>query len=445
MTGQIVFAPLIAWPILAALGLLALLACIAALVSRARGTLLRLAGFLLLFSVLAGPRWTLNTATPLPDIALVLVDHSASMNLANRAAMAANALSALRASAGNTQLDIVDIPPADTGGTTLLPALREAEANIQPSQLAGIAIITDGEIADATALPRNPPISALLTAKAEETDRELRLINAPSFGLVGQNQPLKLEVIDHGVEDSGATAALTVSEDGTPIATQTIAIGQPVSIPLPIRHAGPAVITAAIAPLPGEISQINNQAAFILTGIHKRLNVLLISGTPDPGERAWRVLLKSDPAVQLVHFTILRSPGEPIDAAPEDIALVPFPVRELFETEIGKFDLIILDGLNATDLLPADYLANIARYVQNGGALLTEVGPEFSGPDSLALSPLSTVLPAIPASPARSRNVLRLPSPISARATPSPPRSLARRCRPGTVWKPPVQNRATFC
>ena len=399
MTAHIVFAPLIPWPILACLSALALFACIAALAARLRGSALRLCGFLLLAAVLAGPRWTTHTSTPLPDIALILVDQSQSMAIGNRSAMAARALSALRASAGNTQLDIVDIPPADAGGTNLLPTLRQAEANIQPDQRAGIIAITDGEISDAAALPRDPPFTALLTARAEETDRELRLLNAPSFGLVGQNQTLKLTVLDHGVDDAGTLATVSVSEDGTQIATQQVTIGQPSAISLPIRHAGPAVITTSVTPLPGEISPINDQTAFILTGIHKRLNVLFISGSPNPGERAWRLLLKSDPAVQLVHFTILRTPGEPIDAAPQDLALVPFPVRELFETDIGKFDLIILDGLNTMGLLPSDYLANIATYVQNGGALLTEAGPEFSGPGSLAFSPLSPVLPAIPAAP----------------------------------------------
>jgi hypothetical protein len=159
------------------------------------------------------------------------------------------------------------------------------------------------------------------------------------------------------------------------------------------------VIVASAPPLAGAVTAINDQAAFTLTGIHKRLNVLLVSGSPNQGERAWRLLLKSDPAVQLVHFTILRLPGESLDADPRDIALVPFPVRELFETDITKFDLIILDQFNANDLLPAEYLANIDAYVQNGGALLAEVGPEFAGPESLAGSPLGPILPAIPAAP----------------------------------------------
>jgi hypothetical protein len=402
MSAHISFNPLLPWSVVIALAVLTLLPCLLALGTRRRGGLLRLAGFALLVLILAGPRWVEHSARPLPDVALVLVDQSPSMEIGARREMAARALAALRASAGRTdatRLIVAGIPPATSGGTQILPALHQALANIEPDQLAGIVAITDGEITDAAGLPRDAPFSALLTASGEETDRELRLDNAPSFGLAGQTVPLRLTVFDHGVNDAGTTVPVTVTEDGQTVATVAAVVGQPLSINLPVRHAGPAVIAASAPPLAGAVSAINDQAAFTLTGIHKRLNVLLVSGSPNQGERAWRLLLKSDPAVQLVHFTILRMPGEPLDADPRDIALVPFPVRELFETDITKFDLIILDQFNANDLLPAEYLANIAAYVQNGGALLAEVGPEFAGPESLAGSPLGPILPAIPAAP----------------------------------------------
>jgi len=397
--SAIAFSPAFPWPVLAAFGTIALAICAASLVARARGALLRLIGFPFLIAILCGPQWRQNTLRPLPDIALILMDHSQSMAIGKRNEMANRALAALRASAGTTQLQIAEIPPAPDGGTAASPVLREALAGIPAAQLAGIIAITDGEFSDTPEIPKNIPLTALLTANGEETDRELHLVDAPSYGLVGQSQTLKLTVIDHGLTDNRASAQITVSEDGTEIANQPAIIGQVQTIALPVRHAGPTVITAAVSPLPGEASQINDQIAFTLTGIQKRLNVLLISGSPDQGERAWRLLLKSDPAVQLVHFTILRTPGEAIDADPQDIALVPFPVRELFETDIGKFDLIILDGFNADGLLSPDYLANIATYVQQGGALLTEVGPEFAEPGSLAFSPLADALPAMPAAP----------------------------------------------
>jgi hypothetical protein len=392
-------APLLPWPFIFVLAGLATLLPLFSLFARAKGAWLRLAGFAFLLLYLAGPNWLDPTTKPLPNIALILTDHSQSMRVSNRPALEDAALAALRASAQNTTLKIVDIPQAATGGTSLFTALQTALTDTKTSQLAGIISITDGQISDSAPKSLPAPFTALLTAKAEETDRELRLTNPPAYGLVGQPVTLSFTVYDHGTNNAGQTALVTLTEDGKPIATQQVTIGQPAQISIPVPHAGPLTITAAVDPLPGEISPLNDTTAFTLTGIRKRLNVLLISGHPAPGERTWRVLLKSDPAISLIHFTILRLPGETLDAAPQDIALVPFPVEQLFNTDIAKFDLIILDDFSASGLLPAQDLQNITTYVQNGGALLTETGPEFEGPDSLANSPLGPVIPAIPAPP----------------------------------------------
>ena len=153
----------------------------------------------------------------------------------------------------------------------------------------------------------------------------------------------------------------------------------------------------SVSPLPGEVSTINNRAVVEINGVRDRLRVLLISGEPHPGERAWRRLLKADPSVDLVHFTILRPP-EKDDLTPlNELALIAFPVRELFQDKIGEFDLIILDRFQNRGLLPMPYLANIANRVRQGGALLLSVGPEFSGLTSLAATPLASVLPGGPA------------------------------------------------
>ena len=78
-----------------------------------------------------------------------------------------------------------------------------------------------------------------------------------------------------------------------------------------------------------------------------------------------------------------------------ELALIAFPVRELFQDKIGEFDLIILDRFQNRGLLPMPYLANIANRVRQGGALLLSVGPEFSGLTSLAATPLGLFCPAI--------------------------------------------------
>ena len=58
--------------------------------------------------------------------------------------------------------------------------------------------------------------------------------------------------------------------------------------------------------------------------------MLLVSGEPHAGGRTWRNLLKSDSAVDLVHFTILRPPEKQDGVPVEELSLIAFPTRELF-------------------------------------------------------------------------------------------------------------------
>jgi hypothetical protein len=236
----------------------------------------------------------------------------------------------------------------------------------------------------------------LVPAKAEETDRRLRVVEAPSYGLVGHSVTLRVAVDDLGVAHPTGAARLTIRRDGEPPEVESVPIGEEHTIDIPVTRAGPTVIDMQAEALAGEASPINNRAVVEINGVRDRLRVLLISGEPHSGERTWRRLLKADPSVDLVHFTILRPP-EKDDLTPlNELALIAFPVRELFQVKIREFDLIILDRFQNRGLLPLPYLRNIADYVREGGSLLLSVGPEFTGPSSLALTPLAGVLPARP-------------------------------------------------
>src|SRR6516165_4368818 len=113
-------------------------------------------------------------------------------------------------------------------------------------------------------------------------------------------------------------------------------------------------------------------------GVRENLRVLLVSGEPHAGERVWRNLLKSDAAVDLVHFTILRPP------------------QKQDGTPIHQLSLIAFDRYQHRDILQLLYYENIARYVEQGGALLVADGDDFAGQMSLSRTPLSVVLPATP-------------------------------------------------
>ena len=92
--------------------------------------------------------------------------------------------------------------------------------------------------------------------------------------------------------------------------------------------------------VPGELTDINNRAVVAINGVRDRLRVLLVSGEPHPGERVWRNLLKADPSVDLVHFTILRPPDKP-DLTP--VTDADHAVAERYGT-IGELRAELRDG-----------------------------------------------------------------------------------------------------
>ena len=385
---------------LAALGVVCLLVLALAALRRARGTAWRALALLVLFAWLLGPRLVRETRENLHDIALLVLDETASMTVGDRTAIrdrSRRAIETAVAAIPDLELREVTVPPGRSG-TQLFAAIDRALADIPRGRLAGIMALTDGQVHDLPAKPDLPaPLHVLIPAPGEEVDRRLRVVEAPSFGVVGRSVTLKVVVDDLGAT-TPAPATITLRRDGEPPRTIPATPGREQSLELPITRAGPSVVDLQASPRPGEVSTLNNRTVISINGVRDRLRVLLISGEPHMGERTWRRLLKADPSVDLVHFTILRPPDRE-DATPmNELALIAFPVRELFQVKINEFDLIILDRFQNRGILPAAYLRNIADYVRNGGGLLMSTGPEFAGAaTSLANSPIGTVLPARPA------------------------------------------------
>jgi hypothetical protein len=395
------FDPLLPDWMLIALAVLSLAVVALGLWRRGKGTLLRLAAFAVLLLWLTGPRLVQETRESLRDIGLLVVDQSASMQVGDRARLADAARQSIEMQAAGVpdlELRTVTVPESGNAGTQLFAEIDRALADIPRSRFAGTIAITDGQLQNVPKVaPGAAPLNLLLTARSEETDRRLRVIEAPGYGIVGKSVTLRVVIDDLGTTARAGPATLTVRRDGQPFRTESVPVGTEQHIEVPIARAGPTVIEMSASPLAGEVSQLNNRAVVEINGVRDRLRVLLISGEPHQGERTWRRLLKADPSVDLVHFTILRPPEKDDRTPLNELALIAFPVRELFVDKIGEFDLIILDRFQNRGLLPLPYLANIANRVRQGGALLMSVGPEFSGATSLASTPLASVLPGGPA------------------------------------------------
>ena len=121
------------------------------------------------------------------------------------------------------ELRSITVPERGSDGTRLFAAVDQALADIPRARLAGVLAITDGEVHDIPAPTAEPPFGGapfqvLIPAKAEETDRRIRIIEAPADGIVGKTVTLRMAIEDLGVPRNGLTfggaARLTIRRDG---------------------------------------------------------------------------------------------------------------------------------------------------------------------------------------------------------------------------------------
>jgi len=399
----VAFAPLIGAPIMWAALFAACILALLLFVSRSRGAAIRTLALALIVVALANPSLTREDRDPLSSVAIVVVDKSPSQNFGDRTQQteAARAAVVERLSRiPGLEVRVVEAGQSDgeTDGTRLFTALGSALADVPTDRVAGVIMITDGRVHDVptepSALGFAAPVHALITGNKDERDRRVALIAAPRFGIVGQSQTITYRVEDQGA--SAGTAQVTVRRDGDVVETHTVPVGVPQSVAIPIPHGGANIVEIEASPLSGELTPVNNRAVVTIEGVRDKLRVLLVSGEPHPGERTWRNLLKSDPSVDLVHFTILRPPEKQDGTPINELSLIAFPTRELFQQKIGEFQLIIFDRYARQGVLPIIYFDNITRYVRDGGAVLVAAGPDYASPTSIWRTPLDAILPAEP-------------------------------------------------
>jgi hypothetical protein len=279
-------------------------------------------------------------------------------------------------------------------------------SDVPRERLAGVVMITDGQVHDvppgdpaAVAQELGAPLHVLLSGKPDEGDRRLVVDQAPSFGLVGKEMPLTIRVEDLPAPAAGGAerqARLTWRKDGGGPHQVMVPVGKDVPLSVPIDHGGPNVLELEVEAGPQELTLANNRAAVVVNGVRDRLRVLLVTGEPHAGERVWRNILKSDPSVDLVHFTILRPPEKQDGTPIRELSLIAFPIRELFDVKLDDFDLIIFDRYSRRGIIPQAYIENVVRYVQKGGAFLEAAGPNFGTPMSMFRTALGEILPTEP-------------------------------------------------
>lgn len=397
------FTPLFDWWLIAIFAAITVLPVFWAIWRGVPGGLLRGVVLGLLVLALANPSILEEEREPLKSVVTLIVDRSDSQKLDGRDGQTDAVVSALESQLSGMeqfevrQIDVANDRRAESDASTALFAAREnALRDVPPDQLGGTIFITDGQVHDVPEAFSSPaPVHTLLTGSQDDRDRRIVISKAPRFGIVGETQEIVFAVEDTNI-GTGGLVNVRVLIDGEPYSVEQVTVGEPQSLVFEVPHGGKIVVELEVDAVDGEITTSNNRTYSVMKGIRENLRVLLVSGEPHAGERTWRNLLKSDASVDLVHFTILRPPEKQDGTPINQLSLIAFPTRELFIEKLDEFDLIIFDRYTRRGLLPVLYFDNIARYVEEGGAVLVAAGPEHADLTSIHRTALARVLPFEP-------------------------------------------------
>jgi len=225
-------------------------------------------------------------------------------------------------------------------------------------------------------------------------DLAIRRVRTDDFAFVHNTITIDVEVEAQGL--SLSRVPLTLKRDGRVLRTTEVSLENGVgsaSFEVEPRQVGKEVYTVSAPVQAQEAVRNNNQKNIVLRVIRDRIRILQVAGRPSWDVRFLRELLERNPNVDLISFFILRSTTDVQKAPQEDLALIPFPVNDLFTKELETFDIVIYQNFSYRPYRMAHYLPNVREYVRDGGSFLMVGGDQSFEPGFYAGTPIADILP----------------------------------------------------
>jgi|HubBroStandDraft_1064217.scaffolds.fasta_scaffold01358_4 uncharacterized membrane protein len=296
-------------------------------------------------------------------------------------------------------------PRSDLGA-----ALRALAASPE-ERPAAVVVVSDGRLDDppedaalsslqALGDVLHVPIHAVATTRTVPPDASVRRVSAAGAAIAHVPLPLRIEVGCAGglACDELEVAARELRDDGPPIllasGTARLTDGKAeIDLTITLERAGSHIVEVAIQPPAGDTIPANDHRLVTFAVARERVRVLHVAGRPTNDVRALRDWLKSDASVDVVAFFILRTQTDDVRAPQSELALIPFPVDELFREDLPTFDAVVLQDFDAQPYGLEQYLPNIERYVRGGGGLVMVGGQNSFVAGGYARTALAQVLP----------------------------------------------------
>lgn len=308
---------------------------------------------------------------------------------------------------------LAGVDPTDDD-SQIAGALEELAEHLDPQNLGGVVLITDG--IDTGAVGRrirgdealdeatvellesvNAPINTMSAASAKNLrDVAITRVLHDDFAFVHNRISVDVDLQVIGMGERSFPVELY--RDGELLQTRQLMVTPDetdyrVSFEFVPEHIGKEIYTVATPEFSGEALHENNINHFLLNVIRDKIRVLQVVGEPSWDQRFLRQLLKNNPNYDLISFFILRT-DESVQLVPNhEMSLIPFPTRELFEDELGSFDVIIFQNFNFGPYQMRQYLPQIADFVRDGGGFVMLGGELSFASGGYARTPIEEILP----------------------------------------------------
>jgi uncharacterized membrane protein len=397
-----------------------------------KGILVALTGVvataLLAVSVLR-PATVLSRGSLVGPRVVVLADRSRSLDLpgdqGTRRETLVKTLAQLKAAAGQARLRVLGFgegpaTPWDPAAPSNAPPAEHSDlgaalmslASLPQERPSAIIVLSDGRLDRPSEDQPGPavldmmrgqsvPVHTVSLAGKAPPDASIRAVRAAGAAVAHQPLPLTIQIgCDGGLSCEDLTVSARELIDGGSPALLASGIAHvekglaTVELTITLDRAGPRIVEVAIQSPSGDTIPDNDRRYLAFDVTRDRVRVLHVAGRPTYDVRALRMWLKSDASVDVVAFFILRTRYDDVNVTTdEDLALIPFPVHELFSEHLPSFDAVVLQDFNAGDYELLQHLPALARYVEHGGGLIMVGGPDSFAGGHYAGTRLADVLP----------------------------------------------------
>lgn len=393
---------------------------------------LGLGGYLALAAALLCPTVLQRKGRELGPRVTILVDASRRLQLAphgqSRAKTAENAVANLLRKFSSARVDIVmfgDDGPTLLSGVAQLPgAMNSSEGSDLTAALnalgetigeppASVVLVTDGRLTRPESIEaaereiplslKGIPIFGVEVGGAPIPDASIRSLSGLGHAVAHQSFSLRVEVsCGGGLSCQHVPVYVREFERGRKsreIAQSSADLSGKGSTVLDINvlfeRAGTHILRVSLAPQEGDQVPANDSRYLAFNVTRERVRLLHIAGSPSYDVRELRRWLKGNASVDLVSFFILRTDDDDPNTAENsgELALIPFPVDELFDRHLSSFDGVVLQDIDAARYHLDVHLDQLARYVEEGGGLVLAGGPAAFSGGAYAHTALERVLP----------------------------------------------------